>query len=276
MQRTEGETLVVQGQGHGTDTGRGVQVVVLGAARVLDAGRAHAARVEHAREQRRRLRHTGDDQEPLRVGHHAPAPRQQLGQRGPQPRQSARVRVAEGLVRQLRQHAALRGGPRRAREQRQVRCPRHEARPAAAGARGEIARAGPGRPRGVTDPGAGAPPAAQVPLGRQLLVRRRDQAPRDLEVGRQVPARRQAGARREPARADRVAQGRLKGPAARASRCRGGGQQQLPGRARVDGIRTAVRTGRYWHHRRFPPASPSPKGPHFTRGWRRGVAAADA
>lgn len=90
---------------------------MLRASGVLHADFAHPARVQHETEQRRRLRHPGDDHDALGVRDHAPAASQQLGERRTQPGEPARVGIAELVVRQLGQHPALRGRPRGAREQ---------------------------------------------------------------------------------------------------------------------------------------------------------------
>lgn len=229
LKRSGGQPLLVQGQRYGADAGRGVQRAVLGAAGVLDPDIAHPARVEHESEQCHRLRDPGDHDDPLRIGDHTTAPGEKRGEGGAQPGQPARIRVTQCVVREFGENPALRGGPRGAREQRQVRRPRYEVGAGVGGSRREITYAWPGRPHGIADPGPGTPAAAQIPLRGQLLVRLRDQSPGHPEIGGEFAAGGQPGARCEPARTDRLAQRLLQRAATRACRCRRGRQEQLPG-----------------------------------------------
>lgn len=243
-ERVHGQPLGVERQRYGGDARRRVQGAVPGTPGVLDTDGVRPARVQREPEQSRRLGHPGDDDEALRVGDHAPAAGEERGERGAQPGQPARVGIAEFVVRQLGEHTPLRGGPGGAREQRQVRGARHEVGPYARGPRSEVTRAWPGRPDGAAHPGSRAAAAAQIALGRQLLVRLRHQPARDAEIGGQIPARRQPGVLRETPRADRVPQGGLERAATRARRGRGGRQQQLPGGR--PGTRAGI--GPRWRH----------------------------
>ena len=224
-QPIEIEALVVQGQRYGGQAGRGVHRAVFRAAGVLDADVAHPARVEDVSEQRRRLRDPGDDHQPFRIRDHTPAPREELRQCRPQPGQPARIRVAEGVMGELREHRALGGGPGGTREQRQVGGARPEVGPGAGRARSEVPRARVGGPGGTAHPGPGPAAAAQIPLRGQLLVRLRDEAPRHPEVGREITARRQPRPRDEQPRADRRPQRLLKRTPTRACRCVSGRKQ---------------------------------------------------
>ncbi len=228
-QRPHGQTRPVQRQRHGADPGGGVQRRVLRAAGVLDTQGVLPARVEHEPQQGHRLGDPGDHHQPLRGGGHAPAPGEQFGERGAQPGQSARVGVAERVVGQFREHPALRGGPRGAREQRQVGCAGDEVGAGAGGAGSEITRAWRSAADRGPHPGPRAAAAVQIPLRRQLLVRLGHQPARHPQIGGEIPARRQPGPPRQPPRTDRLPQ---RGPQRTSTRACGRGgdrQQQLPG-----------------------------------------------
>lgn len=244
-QRLQGQPLGVERERYGGDAGRRVQSTVLGASGVLDADGVQPARVQRQAEQCRRLGHARDHHEALRIGDHAPAAGEKFGERGAQSGQPARVGIAELVVGQLGEHPPLRGRPGGAREQRQVRRPRHEVDLRARGAWSVVTRAWRGSPHGAAHPGAGPPAAAQIALGSQLLVRLRDQPARHPEIGGEVPAGRQPGALDEPPRAHRVPQRGLERTPTRARRGGSGRQQHLPGRRteRAGRAGRAVRIG---------------------------------
>ena len=161
-QRPEGEPLLVQRQRYGAQPGRRVQ---RRRARGCPGPRRRRSRIPRACSTNPSrvvaCATPGDDHEALRVGDHAPAPGEQRGQRGAQPGQSARIGIAQRLVRQLARaprrwaaaHAA-RGNSDRSG------VPGTKSARRAGGARREVPRARAARPRTA--------PPTQVPAPRPL------------------------------------------------------------------------------------------------------------
>ncbi|MDQ0700050.1 hypothetical protein QF048_006492 [Streptomyces sp. W4I9-2] len=229
-QGREGEAVVVEGQGDRAQTGRREQRGVLRAARILHSDRGHALVPEYEAEEGGRLGHPRADHEPLRIGHHAPAPGEQSGQGLTEFRQPARIGVAERAVRQPAEHRPLGGTPRAAREEGQVGGAGPEVHQCARRARRAVVYRALRRAYTLVHPGTRALPAAQIALRGELLVRLGDQSARHAQISRELTARRQPRAGREATGADRFPQCGPECAPPTARRCGSGGQQQLPGR----------------------------------------------
>ena len=159
------------------------------------------------------VREARADHDAVRIGGHAPGPGQVAGQRRPQPRQPARIRVVEELAGGGGEHLAGSRQPRAAGKGGQVR---HTRAQVVAGSgdlgAGQRARAGIGG-AAFGDGGPRAGPGGQPTLRDQLAVDLGHRVAGEAEVRGQGAGRRQPCARAETADPDRVAQRRLSGRA---------------------------------------------------------------
>lgn len=125
-QRSDGHPSVVERQRDRRQTGGREQRGVLRASGVLDSDRYGATLAQDETQQGRRLGHPRTHHQTLRIGHDTAAPAEQGRQRHAQFRQTARIRVTEGAVRQPVQDRPMGRAPGGPREEREVRGARPE------------------------------------------------------------------------------------------------------------------------------------------------------
>ncbi len=168
-----------------------------------------AARPQRLAQQPEAMGEARADDDPVRVGAHAPGPGEVASQDAAQFRAAARVAVAQRLGRRGGQAPAGRGEPFLARERGQVwrAGPQVIAQPVRLRRRPRCRRAGLGGPIG--DLCSGAAPRGQPAFRDELPVRLGHGVPGDAQVAGQRARGRQLGRRAQPPGPHGVPQGRL-------------------------------------------------------------------